>query len=91
MDPSQAQPDAKTRIMTVLWPAFLMAGVLEMLVFAVVDPRQLHGFGFDSADWPAGAVYTLAFLLFWGIIAVAAAVTVWLCRGATAPHNPVPD
>mgnify|MGYP006181390815 CR=1 FL=1 len=26
----------KMRAMTILWPAFLMAGVLEMLVFALI-------------------------------------------------------
>jgi hypothetical protein len=76
--------------MTVLWPAFLMAGVLEMMVFAVVDPHQLHGWGIDTAQWPAGAVYTVSFFLFWGVISVAAAMAVWLCQCAPAP-NPAGD
>lgn len=80
-------PDLKTRLAIVLWPAFLAAGVLEMLVFALVDPRQLHGWGVDSGHWPAGAVYTLAFLLFWGVIALAAATAVWLARGAPANES----
>ena len=33
------------RVLAVLWPAFLMAGVLETLVFALVDPAGLHWFG----------------------------------------------
>lgn len=78
MPATSAGPDTKTRVMTVLWPAFLMAGVLEMLVFAVVDPNQLHGWGMDTAQWPVAAVYTGAFFLFWGVIAVAAAIAVWL-------------
>ena len=28
------------RLMWIAWPAFLMAGVLEMLVFAMVDPPR---------------------------------------------------
>lgn len=79
--------DLKTRLAIVLWPAFLAAGVLEMLVFALVDPRQLHGWGIDSSPWPAGAVYTLAFLLFWGVIALAAAIAVWLAGGAPAKES----
>ena len=30
------------RLLQILWPAFLIAGVLEMLVFAVVDPEDLR-------------------------------------------------
>ena len=28
------------RLMWIAWPAFLMAGVLEVLVFAFVDPQD---------------------------------------------------
>ncbi len=86
MEQASREPDRKTRVMTVLWPAFLMAGVLEMLVFAVVDPHQLHGWGVDSADWSANAVYTVAFLLFWGVIATAAGIAVWLGQGSAGGH-----
>ena len=30
------------RALNILWPAFVMAGVLETLVFVVVDPLELH-------------------------------------------------
>ena len=66
------------RAMTILWPAFLMAGVLEMLVFAVVDPGELHWFGGPVIGWPAQAVYTVTFLIFWGAIATAGALTALL-------------
>ena len=33
------------RLMWIAWPAFLVAGVIEMLVFAMVDPQDLHWFG----------------------------------------------
>jgi len=65
----------RLRALAVLWPAFLMAGVLEMLVFAVVDPQQLHWFGAEPIDWPSGAVYTLSFFMFWGVIATSGALT----------------
>jgi hypothetical protein len=48
-EPGLRGPDWKTRALTVLWPAFMMAGVLEMLVFALVDPQQLHGWGVDAS------------------------------------------
>lgn len=61
--------------MAVLWPSFLMAGVLEMVVFAFVDPAQLHLFGGELLDWSPTAVYTVAFFMFWGLIAVSSALT----------------
>ena len=27
------------------WPAFMVAGVLEMVVFAMIDPEDMHWFG----------------------------------------------
>ena len=70
------------RIVNVLWPAFLMAGVLEMIVFSVVDPEQLHGQGGAALGWSATAVYTVAFFVFWGVITLAGALTELLEAGA---------
>jgi hypothetical protein len=70
-----------TRIaLQILWPAFLMAGVLEIGVFALVDPSDLHWLGGAPLDISRQAVYTLAFLVFWGIIAAAGAITALLTR-----------
>lgn len=68
----------KRLAMTILWPSFLMAGVLEVLVFAVVDPGELHWFGGASIDWPMQAIYTVTFLIFWGVISTAGALTALL-------------
>lgn len=87
MDMASDGPDLKARVMTVLWPAFLMAGVLEMLVFAFVDPHSLHGWGVDSAAWSATAVYTLAFLVFWVFIAAASAISLWLSGSVALPDS----
>jgi hypothetical protein len=62
----------------VLWPAFLMAGVLEVLVFALVDPRDLHWLGGAPIEASRQAIYTLAFLAFWAVIAAAGAITALL-------------
>jgi hypothetical protein len=62
----------------ILWPAFLMAGVAEMLVFAVVDPHDLRWFGVEPFTWPLAATYTVTFLIFWGLIAIAGAITALL-------------
>lgn len=62
------------RSFRILWPAFIMAGVLEMLVFAVIDPQDLRNLGGGPLDWSRQAVYTVSFLIFWGVIATAGAL-----------------
>ena len=62
-------------VLRILWPAFMAAGVLEMLVFAAIDPADLHGVDRQSA-------YTIAFLIFWAVIATSSTVTVWLIQDA---------
>ena len=63
------------RALQILWPAFLMAGVLEVLIFALVDPSDMHWFGGAPIEASRQAIYTLAFFAFWGVIAAAGAVT----------------
>jgi hypothetical protein len=75
------------RLIIVLWPAFLMAGVLEMLVFAWVDPQELRGLD-TIPPVSRAAVYTLSFLLFWGLIATAAGITAWLWNAPRDDHPP---
>ena len=65
------------RWMWIAWPAFLVAAVLEMLVFALVDPADLHWFGHPLALSREG-VYTLAFFVFWGLTMASSALTTLL-------------
>jgi hypothetical protein len=66
----------------VVWPAFLVAGVLEIAVFAFVDPAALHTLGGAALGWSATAVYSAAFLVFWAATAAACALTLLLQRAA---------
>ena len=66
------------RVLLILWPAFLMAGVLEMMVFAVVDPSGMHWFGTELIEWSRSAVYSVTFFIFWGVIATSGAITALL-------------
>ena len=68
----------KTRVLQILWPAFLAAGVLDALTFAVVDPSELRWFGGPLLDWPPLAVYSVTFLIFWTAISTAGAMTALL-------------
>ena len=63
--------------MVIAWPAFLLAGVLEMIVFAMVDPSDLHWFG-QPLDWSRQAVYTVGFFVFWAVNMASSALTVLL-------------
>lgn len=65
------------RWMWIAWPAFLVAAVLEMIVFAFVDPSELHWSG-HSLDLSREAVYTITFFLFWGGTMASSALTTLL-------------
>lgn len=65
------------RLMWIVWPAFLMAGVIEMLVFAMVDPQDLHWFG-HPLEISRQGVYTLAFFVFWLVTSISGGLTTLL-------------
>ena len=65
----------RLRALLILWPAVVMAGVLEALVFVVVDPSQLHWFGGEAIEWPRTTVYSITFFIIWGAIATSGAIT----------------
>lgn len=65
------------RLMWIVWPAFMVACILEGLVFAMVDPQDLHWFGQPVALSRQG-VYTVAFFVFWGVVMVSGALTTLL-------------
>ena len=68
----------KEQTLRILWPAFLVAGVLETLVFAVFDPQEMRWFGGPLIGWSPLAIYSLTFFIFWGAIATAGALTALL-------------
>jgi len=76
--PADTSKTLPAKVLRVLWPAFVMAGVLEMLVFAAVDPDSLHGPGALLLVGSRLTACSVTFLVFWAVIAVSAAVTQWL-------------
>lgn len=76
------------RVMQILWPAFMVAGVLETLVFAVVDPADLHWFGGAPVGGSSQAVYTVTFLMFWAAISTAGAISALLAVESDGPEEP---
>lgn len=66
----------KHKALSIAWSSFLMAGVLEMLVFSVADPQDLRGHALAGVS-PTG-VYTLAFFCFWSVLALTSVLTLLL-------------
>jgi len=60
-------------IMIIVWSAFLAACGLELLVFGLVDPQDVH-----LPGWSRQSVYTAAFFAFWLLCMVSSAITVLL-------------
>lgn len=69
------------RLMWIVWPAFLAAGVMEMLVFAAFDPHDMLWLG-QGIELSRTAIYTLAFFAFWAVFVVAGYLTVLLSISA---------
>jgi len=68
----------KAKWPSIVWPAFLTACLLEVLVFALVDPNDLHWLG-KPVEISYEGVYTLAFFAFWVVGLVASGLTALLC------------
>jgi hypothetical protein len=68
----------KRLLLCVLWPAFLTAGVLDALVFAVIDPHELRWFGGALIGWTPVAIHSVTFLIFWAGISAASSMTALL-------------
>jgi hypothetical protein len=64
------------RLLWVVWPAFLVAGIAEAVFFTVFDPFELHFFG-APLDLSRQAIYTLGFFGFWALGIAASALTMF--------------
>lgn len=79
------------RMMWIAWPAFLVAGLLEMLVFGLFDPEDMQWFGHSLAMSRQG-IYTLAFFAFWALTMVSSGLTTLLSMSPFELNRcPVPE
>ncbi|MFZ5522335.1 MAG: hypothetical protein ACOZD0_14165 [Pseudomonadota bacterium] len=76
------------RAMWIVWPSFLVAGLLEAVVFAVIDPVDL--LHLLEAGWTATALYSVAFFVFWAVVAGASALSLWLAGAFAQPAGQTP-
>lgn len=77
----------RRHILLVIWPSFVIAGLIEMLVFNAADPADMKGFGGVLTQMSATGVYTLAFFAFWALCAFGAALTLMLAAPTRAEQE----
>jgi hypothetical protein len=80
---------AVQRWLLITWPAFLAACLLEVLVFSMVDPSEIHWLG-HQLEASRQAVYTTAFFLFWLIAMASNGLLLWLYKPAPSVSDTVP-
>jgi hypothetical protein len=63
------------KAMRIVWPAFTMACLLELLLFAAVDPSAIRLFDFGEDLWGRTAVYSVSFFFLWATVTLWGALT----------------
>ena len=69
------------RLIWVLWPSFIVAGIAEGLFFTLIDPQELYLFG-EPVDFSRMTIYSLGFFGFWAICAASSLLTCFIQRSA---------
>jgi hypothetical protein len=75
------------RLAWILWPSFLLACVVEMLVFALVDPGDLHWRG-EPLPLSRQGLYTVSFFVFWVLAMGSSALTALLAVSRRELNRP---
>lgn len=78
-NPAEPRGSALRTAVLILWPSFLAACLLEGVVFAMVDPSELHWPGLVPQPSRQG-VYTVAFFVFWLITIACSSLVLWLAK-----------
>ena len=69
------------RLIQVLWPSFIVAGIAEILFFTVIDPQELYFFG-QPVHLSRLATYSIGFFAFWALCAASSMTTCFFQRTA---------
>jgi hypothetical protein len=75
------------RLAWILWPSFLLASVVEMLVFALVDPSDVHWRG-EPLPLSRQGLYTASFFVFWILAMGSSALTALLAMSRREVNTP---
>lgn len=74
------------KLIQVLWPSFLVAGLAEIAFFTLVSPKELYLFG-DLVSFSALATYSIGFLGFWLVCAASSFLTLFFQRTSKEINN----
>lgn len=75
------------KLIQVLWPSFIVAGMVEVIFFTVINPRELYLFG-EPVYLDPLATYSIGFFAFWLICAASSLTTVYFQRSADEINHP---
>jgi hypothetical protein len=67
------------KLIQVLWPSFLVAGLVEILFFTVIAPQELYLFG-QPVHFSPIATYSIGFFGFWLVCAASSLTTLFFQR-----------
>jgi hypothetical protein len=67
----------------VLWPSFIVAGIVEIIVFTFFDPRELYLLGYP-VSFSTIATYSIGFFALWCICAASSCATRFFQRAGKA-------
>ena len=80
----------------IIWPSFLASGIATMVMFAFVDPVELHAISFPNWRLSRSAGYSIGFFMFWAVTAGSSFLTWLLLRrrrelndGQPRPEMPI--
>ncbi|HZY20244.1 MAG TPA: hypothetical protein VFE82_17370 [Ramlibacter sp.] len=76
------------KLMRIAWPAFLAACLLQLVVFALVDPLELQWAG-QGLGWSRQAVHAAGLFVFWGACMLASGLTLLLASDEGPEPSPV--
>jgi hypothetical protein len=63
----------------ILWPSFLVASIIEGVVFTFFDPLEI-AWQLNDGDISRQAIYSLGFFFIWGAVSLACALSLYLAQ-----------
>lgn len=78
------------RLIYILWPSFIVAGIAEAVFFTLFDPADLRFLDRELA-LSRTAVYSIGFFLFWLFAAGSSALTCFFQRSSAELNRPRRD
>jgi hypothetical protein len=75
------------RLIYILWPAFIVAGIAEGVFFTLFDPTELRLFDREIA-LSRTAIYSIGFFAFWAFAAGSSALTCFFQRSSADLNRP---